>query len=591
MAANFNRPDNLHSALQFNASTGEPELRVSLGSETITITGSVNVGTVVEVSSTPANPVHTHVSEVGTSGILTVPYMPVGLLDATGHVNDSTHPVYVNFTNSTLGVTQSGTWNVGITGSVAATQSGTWNVNVSSIPEVEIKNDSGNPISISATTAPNTEINPIYTEISNDAGNPVPVSFNTSPNGIDNPLWMGLGDTVNMTAFSRLRVAEARCIGDYRYMYAQGTTPLMNDFLAAGGSIVNDYARDCILMSVTGATGSRAVRQTKKYHPYISGTSNVGYMTFCLTSAITGLTQSVGLFDDLNGIFFRLNGTIPQFVIRKNGVDNEVVSQNSWNQNTMFGLDFSKTQILYIDYQWLGVGRVRVGFVNNGVPVICHEFNHNNVTTEVYMMQPSLPVRYEIANTSNTGVSSTMMAICSSVYIEGSTTDISYTKSVSNGNAGVLTVPDEVNGYCVLAIRLQNTLVGKPNRSFAMIKGMTAISDINARAKLVILPSTSHFAAAPTWTDVPGYSWCQFSTGNAMAPAWSSADDFWVLKDTPMQGAGGNNSSIPITPVLDNMNNSIYQNYDSTGSQVFALIIYSSNAAQVRASFEWLEIK
>ena len=53
-------------------------LPVTLGSENITITGNVNVGTTVEVFSTPENPVHNHITEVGNSGLLTVSYMPIG---------------------------------------------------------------------------------------------------------------------------------------------------------------------------------------------------------------------------------------------------------------------------------------------------------------------------------------------------------------------------------------------------------------------------------------------------------------------------------------------------------------------------------
>ena len=55
-----------------------PHLRVTLGSDNITITGDVNLVDTVSVNSTPEDPVHTHITEVGTSGILAVPYMPVG---------------------------------------------------------------------------------------------------------------------------------------------------------------------------------------------------------------------------------------------------------------------------------------------------------------------------------------------------------------------------------------------------------------------------------------------------------------------------------------------------------------------------------
>jgi hypothetical protein len=57
-------------------STANP-LPVTLGSENITITGNVNFVDTVNVASSPENPVHTHITEVGTSGLLTVPYLPI----------------------------------------------------------------------------------------------------------------------------------------------------------------------------------------------------------------------------------------------------------------------------------------------------------------------------------------------------------------------------------------------------------------------------------------------------------------------------------------------------------------------------------
>ena len=62
-------------------------LPVTLGSENITITGSVNIGSTVEVISSPEDPVHTHISEIGTSGLLDIPNMPVSIQDADGNEN------------------------------------------------------------------------------------------------------------------------------------------------------------------------------------------------------------------------------------------------------------------------------------------------------------------------------------------------------------------------------------------------------------------------------------------------------------------------------------------------------------------------
>jgi hypothetical protein len=67
---------NLHKAMELVDEI--PHLRVTLGSDNITITGDVNLLDTVTVNSTPEDPVHTHITEVGTSGILAVPYMPIG---------------------------------------------------------------------------------------------------------------------------------------------------------------------------------------------------------------------------------------------------------------------------------------------------------------------------------------------------------------------------------------------------------------------------------------------------------------------------------------------------------------------------------
>jgi hypothetical protein len=99
---------------------------VSLGSNNITITGNVNVGTTVQVSSTPENPVHTHISEVGNSGILTVSYMPVSgnVVITSGNLNSNvTGIVNVgNFPASQNVVVTSGNINITSTVTVITTQ-------------------------------------------------------------------------------------------------------------------------------------------------------------------------------------------------------------------------------------------------------------------------------------------------------------------------------------------------------------------------------------------------------------------------------------------------------------------------------------
>ena len=80
---------------------------VSLGSSNITITGDVNVGTTVSVTSTPQDPVHTHITEVGSSGILedeNIPYLPVGISTLLNTVSISNTSFYITNPVTTVAV-------------------------------------------------------------------------------------------------------------------------------------------------------------------------------------------------------------------------------------------------------------------------------------------------------------------------------------------------------------------------------------------------------------------------------------------------------------------------------------------------------
>jgi hypothetical protein len=77
-----------------NPVTNTNPFPVTLGSENITITGNVIIATTVTVNSTPENPVHNHITEIGTSNTLNVPYMPISgnVVVTSGSVNVGNFP-------------------------------------------------------------------------------------------------------------------------------------------------------------------------------------------------------------------------------------------------------------------------------------------------------------------------------------------------------------------------------------------------------------------------------------------------------------------------------------------------------------------
>jgi hypothetical protein len=134
----------------------ETPIPVTLGSENITITGNVNVGTSVTVTSTPEDPVHNHITEVGTSGILNVPYMPIG-----GNVNATITDVITviaeeeagelfafnnHAINSNRGWTMDDTMRPMI--SIRVNSSGTTTADLMKIIEYEIGNNNANQSTI-----------------------------------------------------------------------------------------------------------------------------------------------------------------------------------------------------------------------------------------------------------------------------------------------------------------------------------------------------------------------------------------------------------------------------------------------------------
>lgn len=228
-------------------------------------------------------------------------------------------------------------------------------------------------------------------------------------------------------AFGRVRISPPVTLFDSQNRYAKSA-----DFdEAVSGSATVTYSADesSVLLNVTSASGDKVVRETKRVFAYQPGKSLLVMNTFVMPTAHANLRCRVGYFGVNNGVFFERSGTALRMVRRTytsgSPVDN-VVAQADWNGDKLDGtgssgltLDTTKSQIFWQDFEWLGVGSVRTGFVINGKFIVCHTFNHANILALVYMTTAILPIRYEIENTGATDGNRTMRQICSTVISEG----------------------------------------------------------------------------------------------------------------------------------------------------------------------------
>jgi hypothetical protein len=388
--------------------------------------------------------------------------------------------------------------NVNIPGSVAVESLGnvdvsgntlpvTGNVVVTSLPEVEIKNDIGNAI-------------------------PVTTSYTVST--------VGFAPT-QTDAFGRFRVSNPYTLFDSQNQEAIDSQ--FDTAITGSGEIIYLPNESSVATRVL-TSGDSVVRQSFRRMPYQPGKSLQVLATFVMNTAETNLRQRIGYFDTQNGVFFEKSNGQNNFVLRSfvSGVasDARSVPQSSWNGDRLDGtggannpsgltLDPSRAQILWMDFEWLGVGSVRCGFVINGVFYLCHTFHNANIINTVYMTTATLPVRYEITATGAIGTSATLKQICSSVISEGGYQDTSldFVARRTTALTGI------ANTFVPLvSIRLNSTALDSvvlPNRVLCMPTGSGFFE--------VMLVKNATLGGSPSWSSVPGNTDVEFDvTANSI---------------------------------------------------------------------------
>lgn len=274
-------------------------------------------------------------------------------------------------------------------------------------------------------------------------------------------------DSPSIDAFGRWRVSEPVTIFDSKQVF--DNLPLLYDDQEVSGSgtgSTHNPNHAATEMTVSATTAGRRVRQTFMRFNYQPGKSQLIFCTGTLGSGGTGITAAMGYYDDDNGLFVKSEDGVAYFVKRTSYSGSAVdtaVAQADWNIDTFDGngasgitLDPTKSQILVIDFEWLGVGRVRMGWVVDGKIYYCHEFLHSNRQAGVYMSTPNLPIRYELEN-DGTGGAATLQHICASVMSEGGIQNNGYLRHQDTGPVSSLLAG---TAYAIMGGRLKSTHLG-----------------------------------------------------------------------------------------------------------------------------------
>lgn len=414
------------------------------------------------------------------------------------------------------------------------------------------------------------------------SGQPIEVTSTTS--GTVNIQGGGTG----ADAFGRLRVAAPLTLFDSSHRYHDNG--LWTTSSGTGGTTSFDANAGLVTLNVTTASGSEVVRETTKVFSYQPGKSLLVMSTFVLESGKAGLRQRVGYYGTNNGMYLEKNGTSePVFVERSlvtGAVTETSVSQSNWNIDPLNGtgpsgltLDLTKAQILWMDIEWLGLGTVRLGFIINGKFIHCHSFNHANLITATYITTASLPLRYEIKNTTTTASSSTLKQICSTVLSEGGYELRGLQQAIGTTITAPASLTTAGTFYPVISLRLKST----------------------ALDAIVLLTALSMMAAAGT----ANYCWRVVATGTTTGGTWTSAGTDssieYNLTGTSFSGgrvlaqgyfSGSNQSNLSV----DVLKEALFKfqlernGLTSTAYELSLVIAASASTSTVHASLDWEEI-
>jgi hypothetical protein len=529
---------------------------VSLGSSSITINGSITIPTTVSVASSAANPVHNHITEVGTSDILTTPYLPVGI--GTNNLNLSYLPVGISSLLNTVSISNTSFYILNPVTTVAVSGIGS---------TVTVQGTVG--IGTTGQVSINLNNSPVST------ANPFPVTF----------------PPIATDAFGRLRTSSPLTLFDSSHRYRDNN--LWSGLVVGTGSTVGFVtAQGLINIGVGTTAGCSVIRETTKVFPYQPGKSLETLNTFVFNPAKTNLRQRVGYFGADNGMYLELDGDTLYFVERTfvTGITTETrKSQHEWNVDTMLGaghlnpsgvtLDISKAQIMWMDIEWLGLGTVRLGFVINGQFIHCHSFHHANLITSTYITTASLPLRYEIANTGITTSVSNLKQVCSTVISEGGYELRGLQQAVGTPITAPRTLTTAGTYYPIISLRLKTTTLDA-------IVIMTALSLMGIGNGI-------------------NYNWQVKASGTTTGGSWVSAgvDSAIEYNITGTSFSGGRilasgflNSSNQGSPSIDILKEALFKfqmernGLTSTPYELTLIVTAATGSEQIFASMDWEEI-
>jgi hypothetical protein len=288
----------------------------------------------------------------------------------------------------------------------------------------------------------------------------------------------------------RMKVSIPQNIYEADFEY--GTQPMRWENFTANTGSAGSFANVAqfpgmggVRMLVGNNSGDLTIRQSRPYHRYQPGKTMYMATAANFGAPTANNYQRIGFFDDSNGVFFEQgvvtvnNPSGIYCVIRSDAGTvnlNDGTTTSSTPKDTKFSyetwygdpvgalIDWTKIQMLWLEYAWYGAGAIRWGVLLNGEPYVLHEVGAGNGNYTGNSQQfpwsrtGNLPVRYEQRNIGSTSANSALVHFGVSVMVEnrqdaqrGFTYSYGMTSATPRRN-----VPAANTRFPVVSVRMNN---------------------------------------------------------------------------------------------------------------------------------------
>lgn len=403
----------------------------------------------------------------------------------------------------------------------------------------------------------------------------------------------------DIDSFGRLRISQSFDIFDNKNV-SDKNSDQFNEVTVGAGAIAYNYQKSEVSLSISQANNDRSLRESR-YLFYIPGKGQNIVATGVLSES-NDETISVVTRSSTSG----------------SPVDTKV-EQSDWldkldgTGRSGQTIDFTKAGIFKIDFQWLGVGKVKFSIVGlDGGAILIHEDKNSFANDNVYMRSATLPIRYEIVSdgsyiykrigyfndedglffeskaVANTGTY-TLKEICCSVATDGGVKPIALEYHANTRGASSTATTSGVN---VLAVKLADAYKTKDNRKTANLIGTIFFAD-DKNTIFEVYKVTSWTDTGSSWTAVNTDSACEYAAGSNISLTISTehmiACDVVAANSQGSKASSGSVGTQSPFELLDE-NRIVKQNYDSTQSELFLIKAYTmADTTTVGGAMTWLE--